>query len=77
VKRIGYAYAMSTTAGSNTAIIEAPSRAELLVSFAKRFQYLSARQIERRFNKYEKLGLIDARRDELSGEWHCLLRFER
>jgi hypothetical protein len=50
-----------------------PSRDELVRIFAKRFPSLSLQQVGERFDEYLRLGHLDFRRDELTGEWQVLL----
>jgi hypothetical protein len=58
---------------SSSAIVEEPSRDELVRIFAKRHPNLSLQEVGELFDDYLALGHLDFRRDELTGEWLVLL----
>ena len=55
-----------------TVVIEAPSREQLLASFARRSRHLTWAQIEKRFDDLQQHGYADARRG-FDGKWRFVL----
>ena len=52
----------------------APTRDQLLRSYARRFSGISIQQIAKQFDEYVRLGALDVKWDTIRREWRVTLK---
>ena len=52
----------------------APTREQLLRSYARRFRGISSEQIAKQFDEYLRLGALDVKWDTIRREWRVTLK---
>ena len=52
----------------------APTREQLLRSYARRFKGISSEQIAKQFDEYTRLGALDVKWDTIRREWRVTLK---
>ncbi len=52
----------------------APTREQLLRSYARRFRGISSEQIAKQFEEYMRLGAFDVKWDMIRREWRVILK---